>query len=100
MTSGVSPAAIMPRTCSNQSRFRYDLGMAVAVASRSFSKHRILRNELLERYPDSRFNDTDRVLAGDELIRFLRGHSKAITGLDVLDDALFTAVPELRLVSK
>jgi phosphoglycerate dehydrogenase-like enzyme len=74
--------------------------MLVAVASRSFSKNRVLRQELLARYPESRFNDTDRVLAGDELVRFLRGHSKAITGLDVLDDALFSAVPELRLVSK
>ena len=30
----------------------------------------------------------------------MRGHSKAIGGLDVLDEALFVAVPELRLVSK
>lgn len=74
--------------------------MTVAVASRSFSKNRILRQELLDRYPLARFNDTDRVLAGDELVQFLRGHAKAITGLDVLDDALFRAVPELRLVSK
>jgi D-3-phosphoglycerate dehydrogenase len=72
----------------------------VAVASRSFAKNAVLRQELLERYPDAVFNDTDRVLAGDELSRFLRGHSKAITGLDVLDEAVFRAVPELRLVSK
>jgi len=30
----------------------------------------------------------------------MRGHSRAISGLDVLDEALFVAVPELRLVSK
>src|SRR6185369_15330244 len=34
------------------------------------------------------------------IIRFLRGAGKAITGLDVLDEAVFRAVPELRLVSK
>ena len=34
------------------------------------------------------------------MIAFLRGHDKAITGLDVLDEAVFRAVPELRLVSK
>jgi phosphoglycerate dehydrogenase-like enzyme len=73
----------------------------VAVASRSFSRNPILRNELLARYPGSRFNDAgDAVLSGDELVQFLRGHDKAITGLDVLDDAVFRAVPELRLVSK
>ena len=59
-----------------------------------------LRQELAERYTALRFNDTNRTLAGDELIAFLRGATKAITGLDVLDDAVFRAVPELRVVSK
>ncbi len=73
----------------------------VAVASRSFSRNPILRQELLDRYPGSRFNDAGPVvLSGDVLVEFLRGHDKAITGLDVLDDAVFRAVPELRLVSK
>ena len=74
---------------------------AVAVASRSFSRNPVLRQELLDRYPGSRFNDEGTtVLSGDALVQFLRGHSKAITGLDLLDEALFRAVPELRLVSK
>src|SRR4051812_45206096 len=74
---------------------------AVAVASRSFSRNRILREELLARYPRSRFNDEGTpVLSGDALVRFLRGHDKAITGLDILDEAVFRAVPELRIVSK
>ena len=74
---------------------------AVAVSSRSFSRNPILRRELLERYPASRFNDAGTaVLSGDVLVQFLRGHEKAITGLDVLDEAVFAAVPELRLVSK
>jgi phosphoglycerate dehydrogenase-like enzyme len=74
---------------------------AVAVASRSFSRNPILRQELLDRYPASRFNDAGpAVLSGDALAQFLRGHGKAITGLDVLDEAVFRAVPELRLVSK
>ena len=73
----------------------------VAVASRSFSRNPILRQELLNRYPGSRFNDAGPVvLSGDVLAEFLRGHDKAITGLDVLDDAVFRAAPELRLVSK
>jgi phosphoglycerate dehydrogenase-like enzyme len=73
----------------------------VAVASRSFSRNPILRQELLDRYPGSRFNDGGpAVLSGDALVEFLRGHEKAITGLDVLDAPVFAAVPELRLVSK
>ena len=41
--------------------------MPVAVASRSFSVNPTLRDELLQLYPGSTFNDTNRVLAGDEL---------------------------------
>ena len=72
----------------------------VAVASRSFSRNATLRAELLQRYPGARFNPTDRVLRRDELVDFLRGREKAITGLETLDAAVFSAVPELRLVSK
>lgn len=73
---------------------------AVAVASHSFSKSGRLREELLAKYPSARFNDTSAPLVGEPLIRFLSGHEKAISGLEVLDDDLFRAVPELRLVSK
>lgn len=72
----------------------------VAVASRSFSKHPILRRELLERYPDVTFNDEGRALKGEELIAFLRGHDKAITALERLTDAVFEAVPELKVIGK
>ena len=74
---------------------------AVAVASRSFSRNPTLRQELLDRYPGSRFNDQGTVvLCGTELIQFLRGADRAITGLDVVDEAVLDAVPELRVVSK
>lgn len=72
----------------------------VAVTSHSFSKNGRLREELLAKYPSARFNDTGVPLAGEPLIRFLSGHEKAISGLEVLDEDLFRAVPELRLVSK
>lgn len=74
--------------------------MPVAVASHSFPKNPTLRRELLERYPDAVFNETRKPLQGGALVDFLRGHEKAITGLEALDDALFRAVPELRVVSK
>src|SRR3954469_6028396 len=74
--------------------------MSVAVASHSFPKHPVLRRELTARYPDAVFNETGQPLRGADLVRFLRGHDKAITGLEILDAALFSAVPELRVVSK
>ena len=74
--------------------------LSVAVTSHSFPKSETLRRELLERYPGSVFNETGRPLRGAALAELLRGHTRAITGLEVLDAALFAAVPELRIVSK
>ncbi len=73
---------------------------AIAVASRSFSRHPVLRAELLARYPAARFNDDGVSLAGEGLIGFLRGAEKAITALERLDDDVFAALPGLKVVSK
>jgi D-3-phosphoglycerate dehydrogenase len=72
----------------------------IAVTSRSFSKHPILRAELLDRFHDVTFNDEGRSLRDDDLIAFLRGHERAITALERLDARLFDSLPELRVVSK
>ncbi len=72
----------------------------VAVTSRSFSRHPVLRRELLETYPDAVFNDDGLKLAGEELVAFLSGAEKAITALETLDAPLFSALPDLRVFSK
>lgn len=74
----------------------------IAVTSRSFSKHPVLRAELETRYgPENiTFNDAGLSLAGQDLIHFLRGHERAITALERLDAAVFAALPELNVVSK
>ena len=72
----------------------------VAVASRSFSRDARLRETLLARHSTATFNMTGRTLKGEELLAFLRGHDAAITGLERMDETVFRAVPELRLVSK
>ena len=72
----------------------------VAVTSRSFSRHPVLRRELQERYPDAVFNDDGLKLAGKELVAFLSGAEKAITALETLDAALFAALPDLKIFSK
>jgi phosphoglycerate dehydrogenase-like enzyme len=75
--------------------------VAVAVASHSFSKNPTLRRELLARHPQVTFNETGLpLMRRDDLVALLRGHERAITGLEVLDAAVFAAVPELRVVSK
>lgn len=72
----------------------------VAVASRSFSRHPVLRRELLERYADVTFNDAGLSLAGDALVGFLAGHDKAITALERLDESVLARLPDLQVVGK
>lgn len=72
----------------------------IAVTSRSFSRHPVLRKELANLYPSARFNDKGKSMDGEELIAFLRGAERAITALEPLGDAEFDQLPELRVVSK
>lgn len=72
----------------------------VAVASRSFSKHPLLRSEVLKRYPNAIFNDEGLSLKGESLIEFLHGCEKVITALEVLDEATLKRLPDLKVVGK
>ncbi len=72
----------------------------VAVCSRSFSLNPVLRAELQERYQNVTFNDGGLKLCGDALVAFLKGHDKAITGLETVDDSVLSRLPELEVISK
>lgn len=72
----------------------------IAVCEPAFSRHRVLKAELLARYPDATLNEDGRKLAGEALIEFLRDHDRAIVGAQEMDAAVFSAVPELAVVSK
>lgn len=72
----------------------------VAVASRSFSRHPVLRRELLAKYERVTFNESGRALAGAELVEFLQGHEKAITALEVIDGDLLAQLPQLKTIGK
>lgn len=72
----------------------------VAVCSRSFSRNAALRAALLERYEQVTFNDAGLSLEGDALIEFLKGHSKAITALETVDERVLSQLPELQVVGK
>lgn len=73
---------------------------SVVVASRSFSMHPILRREVLKLYPDAKFNDNGLTLKGDELVQFLKGHDRAITALETIDESLLSQLPDLRIIGK
>jgi phosphoglycerate dehydrogenase-like enzyme len=76
--------------------------MRIAVTSRSFSRHPVLRQELCDRYPGAEmaFNDTGKTLVGSDLLAFLGGHEAAIVSLEIIDGTVLDAVPELRVIAK
>ncbi|MEM7525491.1 MAG: phosphoglycerate dehydrogenase [Pseudomonadota bacterium] len=74
--------------------------MRVAVGSRSFSRHPVLREELKAAFPQTTFNDAGAKLSGDALISFLQGHDAAIIALESVSDHILSALPDLRVISK
>jgi len=67
----------------------------VAVTSRSFSRNQQLRGELLAKYQHVTFNEQGVQLEKEALVAFLRGHHKAITALERIDEQLLAQLPEL-----
>jgi phosphoglycerate dehydrogenase-like enzyme len=72
----------------------------IAVVSSSFARNATLRAELLARYPDVTFTQATTVTGGEALIALLRGHDRAIVGLEPINDEVLAKVPELRVISK
>lgn len=72
----------------------------VAVCSRSFSRHPVLRAELKARYEHVTFNDSGRQLEGAELVAFLSGHDKAVTALERLTGEVLAQLPQLKVIGK
>lgn len=72
----------------------------VAVVARSFNRNPQLREELLAVYPGATFYESSAMLDGERLIEFLRGHDRAIIGLERIDDRVLSSLPELRVISK
>lgn len=72
----------------------------VAVVARSFSRNPQLRLELAARYPNVTFSESAKLLDGAALVRFLRGHDRAIVGLERIDERVLAELPELEVISK
>jgi phosphoglycerate dehydrogenase-like enzyme len=72
----------------------------IAVASPSFARNAALREELRAKYPHVTFTESESVPHGEELVALLRGHDRAIVGLERVDDGLLSQLPELRVISK
>ena len=72
----------------------------VAICSKSFSKNKLLRSEILKKYKHVKFNEEQKNLDGDELADFLSGFDKAIIGLEKITESLLASLPRLKVISK
>jgi len=72
----------------------------VAVCSRSFSKNKVLRDELLGKYSQVTFNDNGIRMDEESLIDFLKGYDKAIISLEKITDQVLFKLPDLKVISK
>lgn len=72
----------------------------IAVTSRSFSKHPILRKELCQRYSQVRFNEEGKTLQGTALIDFLQDQHMAIVGLERMSQDVLEQLPQLKVISR
>ncbi len=77
-----------------------DSKLKIAVCSRSFSRHSILRQELLSKYKNVTFNDSGEQLEGESLVEFLKNHDKAITALEKIDESILSQLPKLKAIGK
>lgn len=72
----------------------------IAVCSRSFSRNQILRNELLSRYSNVKFNDEGLILKDEYLVEFLKDADKAIIALEVINEKILSKLPNLKVIGK
>jgi len=74
--------------------------MKVAVTSKSFSKNKILIDELKQYFSDVKLNHGTKKLNNDELIEFLKDYDGAIVALEEINKKVIDALPKLKVVSK
>ena len=60
----------------------------IKVTSRSFSRHRVLKKELLDIFPNSIFNPNGPTTGLCDLVEFLGGAEGVILGLEKMDSSV------------
>lgn len=72
----------------------------VAIPSISFCQTESLRHAVLEKYPDTRFNEEQHRMSNEELVDFLSDRDAAIMGLESLTEDMLDRLPALKIISR
>ena len=76
------------------------LPISVAVTSRTFSQHAILREECARRFAQVKFNEQGVALKDEELVGFLSGADAAIVALEKFTPQILARLPALKILAK
>jgi phosphoglycerate dehydrogenase-like enzyme len=72
----------------------------VGIAADHVSRHPAMRQEVMNVYPQAKFNDVGHRINEDELIAFLQDCDAAIIGFEPVTDRVLTALPNLKIIAK
>lgn len=76
------------------------MSFKTVVTSPSFSRNNELRQELLRYCPDAIFNLTGTMYEGENLCRYIHNADAIIVGLEIIDEIIILACPELKFIAK
>ena len=76
------------------------MGNHVVVTSITFGKSATLREELVNVFPNSLFNELGIKFSDLELIELLKNADAAIIGTEVISDSILNQAPHLKIISK
>ena len=72
----------------------------IKVTSRSFSRHHVLKQELLELFPNSVFNTDGPPTGIPNIVEFLKDADGVILGLEQMDRPVLQQLENLKIVAK
>jgi len=74
--------------------------MKIAVTSPSFSKNKVLQDEIFKYYPSAKLNLEGKRFNQEELLGYIKDADAIIVGLETIDKELIECCPKLKIISK
>src|SRR5580692_2150241 len=72
----------------------------IGVTNYLFAGHPVLRQALLDRFPDSTFRDVPQRPTEDDVIALLADRDAAIVGMEPITEKVLSALPNLKVIGK